>query len=1624
MKIKIRGANEHNLKAVDVDIGDGLTVVTGVSGSGKTSLIFDTLYKEARRRFLEAFAVNRDEIKQNPAKVQSITGLSPTIALGQNLLNRNPNSIVASASGLLPLIKILYARFGERKCHVCGAKLTVLKKDEIIAQLEGLAKSETVNVSALLVKKVVGSHKTLIDSLVKEFSPENVIIDGIIWNDQKLDPKKPHDIQIFIGQLNQKAPLNQIRDITQTIAALGAYSLIIEVNSTKNIISRIPACVECGTWFEDLNTTHFKKNCPHCKGKGCKTCSQTGLHPLASRVTWSGLSFLDFLNKSIGKLLSLFSKNDLPTVDRLILEIKKRLTALHSVGLDYLTLNRISPTLSRGESQRVRLAIALLSELEDITHILDEPTIGQHPADVARLLPVLNKLAGPVIYIEHDRQAAASADYVIDIGPGAGNEGGEIVFVGTPAELWKVDTPSGKYFSLREKVKIPKKRPKPHLFLTINGAKEHNLNKINIRIPLNRLTVITGVSGSGKSTFIENVLFTSLKKKKSIGCDSIKGPELKPVIVDQGPIGKNPRSNPATYTKISDVIRKLFAKLTKFSATHFSFNTEKGTCPTCKGMGALEIKMRYLPSTWLTCSECNGQRFSDEILSEKVKFGDEEFSIAEFYELPISKIISLFKEEIRLPAKDLTSIRRMLKALNDIGLGYLSLGQPSPTLSGGEAQRVKLSKYLARNTIENQLIILDEPSTGLHPQNLAGLLSILDRLIKAGATIVIVEHNIDIIKSADWIIDLGPGSGPKGGNLIYEGPFDGLMDIKESLTAQALKAEEAIIPASDKNVNRRKISSNITIKNAHIHNLKNIDVEIPKGKFIVVTGVSGSGKSSLIMDTLEAEARRRYLETLSMYERQGTKEGQEALVDDIIGLSITALIIPEKIRQGWFFNLRNTIGKITDLNLHLANLFAYVGKRPCPKCGQWMIRKEKWYCEKCDITFPIAKPKHFISSNYAAACLKCNGIGSNQIPNPAKLIIHPDKPLCKGAMYSPGFFPKGYLCKPYNMGYYVVQALADRYGFDQFNTPWNEMSKEAQKAFLHGVDRPLQVHVENKKGQLYTKDFKYQGFYKQWLRDWDVGGTYTDIEPCDECHGTQFRPQYLDVYLYGYNIHQINDTPLSELYKIFNIYSNDNFEIDFVANSFKIILARLNFLNRTGLGYIHLNRVTESLSAGEIQRVRLASLLGSNLTSLTILLDEPSRGLHPSELQALIDVLVELKNKGNTIITIEHDLLFIECADYLIEMGPGAGINGGKVVASGSQEKIRNAKTITAGWLNKSKKFKIPTSRRKPKKWLKIHGARVHNLKGDLVEIPHNVLVGICGVSGSGKSSLFIDTLGRALSPQKHTTSVAYEPLKPGMHDKIEEILSQTIIIDQKKEKIGSPLKFLGLERPITKIFVESEDAKIIGLVQEDFTKRCSVCRGKGFVKTDMKFLPDIINTCDICNGSGYQAEARKVHFQGISLPEVSSLTIDEALELFKEHETIATKLKLSQDVGLGYLQLNQPAHTLSGGEAQRLKIVKELSKKTKKETLYILDEPTIGQHLEDVSRLIEILHLLVEKDHTVIVIEHHPHLLVSCDWLIELGPGGGREGGHIIATGTPETISNKDTPTAPYLKELLEEGN
>jgi excinuclease ABC subunit A len=1619
MHLEIKGAAEHNLKAVDLTIRDGLTVVTGVSGSGKTSLVFDTLYHEARRRFLDVFAGSASGLSLAPAKVESIEGLGPAVAVGQNLLNRNPGSTLATASGLHPFLRLLYARFGTRHCPSCGAPLAVRSEDEIVERLAALvAKAGAVDVLAVLFRRARGSHRTLLSWLEGALGRSALRVDGTAWQGELLDAEAAHELEVVVARCDAEVKLAEARQAMDRAWTLGANAVTFEWGTERETVSRVAACTVCGTWLSELDPVYFHTACPYCGGEGCDRCAATGLHPEAAAVRWQELRLPELLMHSVDDAAALFTGASFSsTAARLQVEIGRRVEALQRVGLGYISLDRTAPTLSRGEAQRVRLAVALISRLEDMLHILDEPTIGQHPADVGRLLPAFRDLPGPVIYVEHDRIAAAAAEHAVDLGPGAGDQGGQVVFEGTPAALWRAGTATGRYFSLRDRVEVPASRPAPEQFVTVRGASLRNLKDVDVRIPLECLTVISGVSGSGKSTFVEDVLAPSLAGDGPVGCGGIEGGPVRPMVVDQSPIGRNPRSNPATYTKLSDVIRDVFAAHSDLSASHFSFNRPEGACPTCNGLGAVEVPMRYLPSTWVPCADCEGKRFRDEVLDVRVALGERRLSIADLYELSVSEAAYLLAQDRGLSRRNRRAARRILRALNDIGLGYLPLGQPSPTLSGGEAQRVRLARYLGRRSLAKHMLILDEPSTGLHPKDIAGLLKVLDRLVRGGATVVVVEHNTDIIRAADWVIDLGPGAGPAGGQLLYEGAPDGLVRCERSITGRALREEEAVLPSVGKSGGLASgRASAIQVRGARANNLQDVDVDLPKGALTVVTGVSGSGKSSLIGDVLEAEARRRFLESLSMYERQGIREGPEAPVDAVSGLGVAVTVTPDRRLR----DRRATVGTVTEVSYHLAALLAWTGERPCLQCGSAMDRgPEVWRCPSCGETAPLARPRHFSPNNYAAACLTCNGVGTLRKPNPCKLIVHPEKPLCAGAMYSPGFFPKGYLCKPYNGGYYEVQAIAKRYRFDPATTPWNEMSPEAQRAFLFGDPEPVEMVYQSRTGRTRTRVAPFPGFYG-WIGDWDAGGTYTDTQICPKCGGGKLRPEYAAVELCGYRPQALSEMPLAALHKV--LQQLHGAVPDIVAPNLDTALRRLQFLLQVGLGYLHLDRPARSFSAGEAQRLVLAGLLGSGLTSLTVLLDEPSRGLHPSEVSALVRALLDLRDEGNTVVVVEHDLELIRAADYLVDMGPGAGEAGGRIVAQGTPAEVAGADTATACWLRGGASA-AKYARRVASAWMTVRRARANNLRGIDVRFPLGTVVGLCGVSGSGKSTLLVDTVGRALAPKKQTTSVAYEEIEPGEHEAIVGAPRRVVVIDQSKVGVHSPANYLRLDGPIHKLYAESEDARALGLDEKALRRSCSACGGSGSIRIDMGFLPDVHVLCETCSGTGYRPEAREVRLNGVALPDLFAMTIDQVYGLLSAPGRLAQLLAAARQVGLGYLVLRQPGHALSGGEAQRLKIAKELCRRSGPGTLYILDEPTVGQHMEDVMRLIGVLRGLVEAGNTVVVIEHHPHLLAACDWLIELGPGGGPDGGLVIAKGPPEQVAHGGTPTAPYLRQVLRAG-
>jgi excinuclease ABC subunit A len=936
----------------------------------------------------------------------------------------------------------------------------------------------------------------------------------------------------------------------------------------------------------------------------------------------------------------------------------------------------------------------------------------------------------------------------------------------------------------------------------------------------------------------------------------------------------------------------------------------------------------------------------------------------------------------------------------------------------------------------------------------------------------------------------------------------------------------------------------IRIKGAREHNLKNIDVEIPKNTLSVITGLSGSGKSTLALDTIYAEGQRRYLESVSSYARQFLGNLKKPDVELIEGLSPSIAIEQKSVSH----NPRSTVGTITEIYDYIRVLFARVGKAFCPKCGTSLesstvdeivdniyknfeenarlyifspIAKEKkgefkkelhnmklsgfkrveidgeildldeveslaktyrhninllidrvklrkdnferiyeavelslkegdgfveiremdedenvisvqtysenLACPKCGYSFPEINPKLFSFNSPYGACSDCHGLGF-------KLEVEPDyifdinKSLEDGAALNMGkdTFMVGMMKD-------VVRSLGE-----DPSKPIKDMDSKVLRTLLYGTDEEIDFSFSKRNGDTYdfTREFEgmvnwYERRYRQTdsrdIKEW-IERNFMIQKTCQTCNGKRLREEALSVRIDGYNIFDLTEMPISQVKIFFDTLKLNDFEMEIAHELLREIKRRLTFLDDVGLDYLTLGRNATTLSGGESQRVRLATQIGSGLTGVTYVLDEPTIGLHQRDNDRLINTLKKLRDLDNTVIVVEHDENVIRASDYIVDLGIGAGVNGGKVIFQGETKKLleNRSESLTGKYLRGERNIEILDKKRIEKnKKLKIIGARHNNLKNIDAEIPLGKFVVITGVSGSGKSSLIMDTLYPALQKELYNSRV-----RPGEFDEIEGLkyIDSVISIDQSpigRTPRSNPATYTGVFDYIRDVFASTQEAKIRGYDKGRFSfnvkgGRCEACKGHGVLKIEMQFLPDVYVTCDVCKGKRYNKETLKVTYKGKNISDILDMTVDEGLEFFKNLPLIKNVLELLQDVGLGYIRLGQPATTLSGGEAQRIKLTSELRKKSTGNTVYILDEPTTGLHFEDIRKLIKVLNILVEKGNTVIVIEHELDIIKNADYIIDLGPEGGEKGGYVVATGTPEEIAESGTFTGYYLQQVL----
>jgi excinuclease ABC subunit A len=1394
----------------------------------------------------------------------------------------------------------------------------------------------------------------------------------------------------------------------------------------------------------------------------CESCGGTRLKPDALLWRLDGHSFHDLMLFPISNTKTFFDGLQLPApldqaTDLLLGEIRTRLKFLCDVGLGYLTLDRQSRTLSGGEVQRINLTTALGTSLVNTLFVLDEPSIGLHPRDMGRVIDVMKRLrdaGNSLVVVEHDPQIMFAADRILDIGPGPGERGGEIAFFGTPEELRKSGTITAEYFSGRKKFDLKGKETLSKKHILVMGATEHNLKNIDVAIPLERLVCVTGVSGSGKSTLVQDVLYAALRKAKGKPAEApgahrgLRGAERveEVVMVDQSPIGKTTRSNPASYVGAFDSIRRIFAELRtskerKYTSGTFSFNAGNGRCPACGGNGFEHVEMQFLSDVYLRCPDCDGKRFRAEIL--EVRTGGK--SIADVLEMTVSEALYFFRNEAVLVAK--------LRPLKDVGLDYLRLGQPVPTLSGGEAQRLKLAGHLAEagGTESKKLFLFDEPTTGLHFDDVAKLLRAFRQLLAAGHSLLVIEHNLDVIRACDWIIDLGPEGGEAGGALVCAGTPAEVRKHASSHTAKALRDYElaftgTIVPEKAKEAPGRYLGNAIQIHNAREHNLKNIDVEIPRNRFTVVTGVSGSGKSTLAFDILFSEGQRRYLESLNAYARQFVQGAARPDVDAIFGIPPTVAIEQRTSRGG----RKSTVGTLTEVHHFLRLAFVKLGVQHCPQCevpiepqseAAIAARILKDFRNQ-DITLlaPLVVNRKGVYTDLAKwartkgyAHLRVDGKLLPVLPFPridrfkehsielpvSSLKIEPKKEnelrkalsialdLGKGSVQvlakKPQSFSTKRACPSCGRGFAEPDPRLFSYN-----------SRHGWCATCYGTGLELKdVGWDAERSRTGTEDHVLDSWI-EWLE--------VD-QPCPACLGKRLNPEALAVKWNGKSIADYGDFAISNLtnqLKAIKLNARDR-EIarDLVAE----LNSRLEFLQQVGLGYLTLDRSAPTLSGGEAQRIRLAAQLGSNLRGVCYILDEPTIGLHHRDNQILLDVLEKLEAKGNTLVVVEHDEDTIRRAHHVIDLGPGAGKLGGRVIGAGdAADLMKLPDSITGQFLREPLRHPLQPRRKVSKNdpCLDIRHARLHNLQNANARIPLERLVVVTGVSGSGKSTLARDVLFRSLQEKKSIGCKAITGAK---------LLERVLEVDQTpigKTPRSCPATYVGFWDAIRKSFADTSEARMRGWSASRFsfnTKggRCESCEGQGIKKIEMSFLPDVKVACEACAGQRFNPETLAVRWRERTIGEVLAMSVDEAVGFFAAHPSIHRALRLMQDVGLGYLTLGQQSPTLSGGEAQRLKLVTELAKTSAgKRSLYVLDEPTVGLHMADVEKLIRVLHRLVDAGNTVVVIEHNLDVIAEADWIVDLGPEGGAQGGRIVFQGPPELSPQGDSHTCTALAEFL----
>jgi excinuclease ABC subunit A len=1859
--IRIVGARQNNLKDLSLDLPlHELIVITGVSGSGKSSLAFDTLYAEGQRRYVESFSAYARQFleRMDKPQVERVEGIPPAIAIDQSNPIKNSRSTVGTMTELTDHIRLLFAKIGQLHCQQCGRPVQRSHAGSIVTSLLQHAAGQAIMIAFPYTRTGSQTSEAIRVELQRLGFTRLLVTGQVVRLDAESPlPEAETPFEVLVDRLVVQADRRaRLLDSLEQALRFGQGMVIVHFpDGQQQKFSQHLHCPECNITYRDPVPNLFSFNsplgaCEVCQGFGRtigldmdlvipdprKTLEQGAIKPWSGPSTtyerrmlmtfcarhgiptdvpfaqltaaqrqalydgdggeyegirgwfaWletrtyrmhvriflaryrsyvtcagchggrlkaealltriRGMDITQLYAMSVGDAYTFFRdlaeayRHD-QAISLLLGEIVSRLQYMVDVGLDYLTLDRQSRTLSGGEVQRVNLTTALGSSLVNTLYILDEPSIGLHPRDSRRLVQILHHLKehdNTIVVVEHDPEIIRESDRILDLGPGAGEHGGEVVYFGAPAGILHAKhSLTGQYLAGKRLIPVPAQRraARPGYAITVRGATQNNLKDIDVTIPLGLLVCVTGVSGSGKSTLVHEVLYNGLHKARggAVGtpgtCRAIEGGDLvdKVVMVDQSPIGRTPRANPVTYVKAYDHIRRLFAATPEaqargFGASTFSFNTPGGRCETCQGSGFEKVEMQFLSDIFVACPECEGARFRHEVLEVRYRG----CTITDVLQQTVTEALAFFH--------DTPAIRQALRPLQEVGLDYIRLGQPLNTLSGGESQRLKLASHLSLAQGGRHLFIFDEPTTGLHFEDIHTLMRALQRLLEQGHSLLVIEHNMEVIKSADYLIDLGPEGGEAGGAVVAYGTPEEVSQCTASYTGQFLRhylsqAATDVYQLAHPQAPALPVSTNnhaIAISGARHHNLKNIDVRIPRDQLVVITGLSGSGKSTLAFDIVFAEGQRRYMESLSAYARQFLQPLSRPDVDIVRGVPPTVAIEQRVTRGG----SKSTVATVTEVYHYLRLLYAKIGVQHCPQCDlritsqtaeqilahlsttyadqevtvlapivrgrkgfhkevfaqaakvgvthvrldgaitaitarptldryrehdidfvvgttkiTWQRQRDvqalveravhlgqgacavlapghaehlyslKFFCPRCHLSFAELDPRLFSFNSRHGACPTCHGMGTSDDFDMELLMPDARLSLRQGALalYNGGPFKARHRER-------LFHDVTERLGID-VDTPFVDIRERQRQAFWHGLSgragtfEGILPHCRRLLAS--TSRDSMQSYLAQFMRE----------ITCPACHGTRLNPQARAVRLAGRALEDLVSLSVAAAVDCIPQLALNARERAIAEPLLPEITARLQCMQEVGLGYLTLDRRSDTLSGGEAQRLRLAAQLGSHLRGVCYVLDEPTIGLHPRDNAQLLSTLHRLKDQGNSIVVVEHDEATIRQADHIIDLGPGAGKQGGQVVAAGTlQELLQHPASLTGryvsnGWHGRQGGRQRPVQDC-PR--LILAGARAHNLKHVEVSVPLGTFIAVTGVSGSGKSTLVKHTLYPAL--RRHLTG--YNG-RVGAHDGLlgAEAVRRVLEVDHTpigKTPRSNPATYVGFYDDIRRLLAQTPEARLRGYAPGRFSfnvpgGRCEACGGQGQRKVEMNFLPDVFVPCETCNGTRFTEETLDICYTGKHIADLLALTVAEAVEFFAGVATIRRPLQILDDAGLGYITLGQPSNTLSGGEAQRIKLAYELSRSSQSGTLYLLDEPTTGLHLADIEKLLYVLQALVDQGNTVVVVEHNLEVIGQADYIIDLGPEGGDAGGELVIAGPPAYLiaHPEASHTAHFLRE------